>query len=71
MWKESTLNKVIALRFLRGLGAVLVAFVVAWLAGPDAIALIPSAYYAVVVAAVTPVLLALEKYLRDGGDAEA
>lgn len=65
------MNKVILMRFLRGLGAVLLGFLAAWVVGPDALAVIPSAYQPIVLTVVAPALLALEKLLRDGGDANA
>ncbi len=65
------MNKVIVMRFLRGLGAVLLAFLAAWLVGPDAADLIPEDLQVLLVTVVAPALLALEKLLRDGGDAEA
>lgn len=61
-------TKTILLRAVRGLGAVLLSFLAAWLVSPDALALIPASYEALVVAVVAPALLALEKLLRDGGD---
>ncbi len=63
------MNKVIVMRFLRGLGAVLLAFLAAWLVGPDAADLIPENMQILLVTVVAPALLALEKLLRDGGDA--
>lgn len=65
------MNKVILKRAARALGAVLVGFAAAWLVGPDGLSLIPDQYEALVIAIVVPGLLALEKYLRDGGDASA
>ena len=63
------MNKVILLRFVRALAAVVVGFLATWVVGPDALALVPDSYEAVFLAVVVPLLLAVEKYLRDGGDA--
>lgn len=65
------MNKVILLRAARSLGAVLVGSAAAWVVGPEALALIPAGYQFLVVGALAPALLALEKYIRDGGDASA
>ena len=64
-------TKTILMRFARGLGAVVVASLAAWVVGPDATALIPADWQFVVVGMVAPALLALEKWLRDGGDASS
>lgn len=64
-------RKVILLRALRGAAAVAVASLAAWATGPEALSLIPAGYQFLVVGAVAPALLALEKWLRDGGDADA
>lgn len=64
-------KKVILLRGLRSLGAVVLGFLAAWVVGPDALELVPDAYDNYVVVIVAPVLLALEKLIRDGGDAQA
>lgn len=55
-------------RSARALGAVLVGFLVAWLAGPDVTELVGSDTQALVVAVVTPLLLAADKWLRYGSD---
>ena len=65
------MNGVILKRFLRGLGAVLLGFFAAWLVGPDALSLLGEQGQVLVTTVVAPALLALEKLLRDGGDAEA
>lgn len=64
-------RKVILKRALRGLGAVVLGFAAAWVVSDDALALVPDAYDMLVVAIVAPTLLALEKWIRDGGDAGA
>ena len=69
MRKEPSLNGVVLKRFLRGLGAVVLAFLAAWVVSDDALGLVPDQYDALVIAIVAPSLLALEKWLRDGGDA--
>lgn len=64
-------RRVILLRFVRSAAAVAVSAVGAWLVGPEGLALIPDQFDEIVVLVGAPALLALEKYLRDGGDAEA
>lgn len=64
-------KRVILLRFLRATGALIAASAAAWVVGPEALSLIPAGYQFVIVGAVAPALLALEKFIRDGGDAEA
>lgn len=61
-------KKTIIARALRAAAAVAVASLAAWVVGPEALSLIPAGYQFLVVGAVAPALLALEKYLRDGGD---
>lgn len=56
--------KRVLVRAAKGLGAVVVGFLVAWLAGPDVTELIGSDNQALVVAVVTPLLLAAEKWLK-------
>jgi hypothetical protein len=65
------MNKVILYRALRALGAVLLSFAASWVVGDDALSIVPDAYDALVIALVAPALLALEKFVRDGGDAES
>lgn len=65
------MNSVILKRAARSLAAVVIGFAASWLIGPDALSLIPDQYDYLVVAIVAPALLALEKYIRDGGDANA
>ena len=65
------MNKVIFLRFARALGAVLVGFLATWVVGDDALSLVPDNFEPLFLAVVVPLLLAAEKYLRDGGDANA
>lgn len=64
-------RRVILLRFARSIGAVIVAASAAWVVGPEALELVPDRFDELVVLIGAPALLALEKYLRDGGDAEA
>lgn len=64
-------TKTILLRFARSLAAVVVGTTAAWVIGPDALSLIPAGYQFIVVGVVSPALLALEKFLRDGGDANS
>lgn len=62
-------RKTVLLRLVRTAGATLVAFVIAWLAGPDVADVVGSTQNAVLLAAVlTPLLAAAEKALRYGGD---
>lgn len=63
------MNAIILKRFLRGLGAVVLGFLAAFVVSEDVLGLVPDEYDALVVAVVAPVFLALEKFLRDGGDA--
>lgn len=54
----------ILVRALKGLGAVVVGFAVAWIAGPDVAELVGTETQALIVAVVTPLLLAAEKWLK-------
>jgi hypothetical protein len=65
------MNKVILLRAVRGLAAVALGFLAAFIVSPDVLNLIPDAYDNLVVLIVAPALLAIDKLLRDGGDANA
>lgn len=65
------MNKVILLRFVRALVAVVLGFLAAWVVSDDALSIIPDQFDALVVAIVAPALLAIEKLVRDGGDANA
>lgn len=65
------MNKVIVLRFARALAAVLVGFLATWVVGDDALSLVPDNLEPVFLAVVVPLLLAAEKFFRDGGDANA
>ncbi len=60
-------QKTIFLRFARGLAALVVASVAAFIVGDDFLGLVPDAYDQLVVLFLAPALLALEKFLRDGG----
>lgn len=64
-------QKTILFRFLRALGAVVVAFLASFAMSEDFLGLVPNEYDNVVVLFVAPALLALEKFLRDGGDARS
>lgn len=63
------MNSIILKRFLRGLGAVVLGFLAAFLVSDDVLGLVPDEYDSLVLLVVAPALLALEKFLRDGGDA--
>ena len=63
------MNAIILKRFLRGLGAVVLGFLAAFVVSEDVLGLVPDEYDTLVVAVFAPALLALEKFLRDGGDA--
>ena len=65
------MNKVILMRFLRGLAAVVVAFLAAFAVSEGFLDIVPDAYDNLVVIFLAPALLALEKFLRDGGDAQS
>lgn len=62
-------TRVVLMRFVRGVAAVVVASTAAWVVGPEALELVPDPYDWVVVGVGAPALLAVEKWLRDGGDA--
>jgi len=64
-------TKTVLMRFVRGAAAVAVASVAAFVISSDFLSIVPDAYDFVVVMVVAPVLLAAEKYIRDGGDAAA
>lgn len=64
-------TKVILLRFVRSTAAVAVAGAAAWVAGPEALSIVPDRFDFLVVGVGAPALLAVEKWLRDGGDANA
>lgn len=62
-------RKTVLLRALRVAGAGAVAWLIAWLAGPDVADVVGSSQNAVLLAAVlTPILAAVEKWIRFGGD---
>lgn len=65
------LNKVILLRFARGVAAVAVASAAAFVLSSDFLDMVPDSADFIVVMVVAPALLALEKFLRDGGDMSA
>lgn len=67
----SSNTKTILLRFARGLGAIVAASVAAFVIGPEFLAIIPDEYDNYVVIFLAPLILAVEKFLRDGGDATA
>jgi hypothetical protein len=62
-------RKTIFLRFARASAAVFIAGAAVFVAGPDFLGLVPDDYDWVVIGVVAPALLAIEKFLRDGGDA--
>jgi hypothetical protein len=62
-------TRVVLMRFLRGLGALLVASAAAFIVGPEFLGIVPDQFDFLVVMVGAPALLALEKFLRDGGDA--
>lgn len=61
-------TKTILLRFLRVGAAGVVAYVIAWLAGPDVTELLGAERAVLLAAVLTPLLAALEKALRYGAD---
>ena len=61
-------RKVIILRFARSLGAMAVAALAAWVAGPDAAELVGEQVQALIVAFGVPALVSLDKILRYGSD---
>lgn len=67
----SKTSKVILLRFVRGVAAVAVASAAAFVVGPDFLSIVPDKYDFLIPITLAPALLALEKWLRDGGDANA
>ena len=64
-------RKTILLRFARGVGAIVVAAVAAFVVGPEFLDIVPDQFDELVVVIGAPALLALEKFLRDGGDASS
>jgi hypothetical protein len=65
------MNKVILLRFARALAAVVIGFAATWIVSEDALSVIPDSYEPIFLAVVVPLLIAAEKFFRDGGDASA
>ncbi len=63
-------RKVILMRFMRSLAAVVVSAAAAWAAGPDAAELVGDQMQAVIVAFGVPALISLDKFLRYGADAD-
>lgn len=63
----SDTQKTIFLRFARSLAALVVASVAAFAVGEDFLSIVPDDYDQFVVLFLAPALLALEKFLRDGG----
>jgi hypothetical protein len=61
-------TKTVLLRFARTLGALGVAALITWVSSPDVLSIVPSGYQWVVLAVVTPALVAAEKWLRYGAD---
>lgn len=64
-------TKVIVMRFVRASVATFIAGAAVFVAGPEFLGIVPDDYDWAVVGIVAPLLLALEKYLRDGGDARS
>jgi hypothetical protein len=62
-------SKVIVFRFLRGVAALVVASAAAFIVGPEFLGIVPDSYDFLVIGIGAPAFLALEKFLRDGGDA--
>ena len=67
----SPTTTVILLRFARAAGAMVLASAAVFVAGPEFLGIVPDDYDWVVIGFVAPALLALEKFLRDGGDAQS
>ncbi len=63
-------QKVVLMRGLRSLGAVLVAALAGWLAGPQAADIVGEQGQAIVSGVLIPALLMLDKYLRFGSVVE-
>ena len=62
-------RKTVLLRAARTAGASALAWLTAWIAGPDVSEIIGNGEYAVLLAAVlTPIFAALEKAIRYGND---
>ena len=64
-------SKIILFRFLRGVAALVVASAAAFVVGPEFLGIVPDDFDFAVVLIGGPALLALEKFLRDGGDAQS
>lgn len=62
-------SRTILLRFVRGVAAVAVASAAAFVVTADFLGIVPDQFDFLVVMIGAPALLALEKFLRDGGDA--
>jgi len=60
--------KTILFRAVRSAAAVAVAGIIGWLAGPDFAELVGTEYAVLVAAVLTPLLLALDKWIRYGSD---
>ena len=61
-------TKTLLVRFARGAGAVLVAYAIGKISGPDFLDLVPDPYDVGVTGILVPALLSLEKWLRYGED---
>lgn len=64
-------TKVVLLRFVRGVAAVAVASAATFVVGDEFLGIVPDAYDFLVVGIGAPALLALEKFIRDGGAGDA
>lgn len=62
-------TRVILMRFARGVAAMGVAAAAAFVVGDDFLSIVPDDYDWMVVGIGAPALLAVDKWLRDGGDA--
>lgn len=62
--------RVIAMRFVRGVAAFAAASAAAYVIEPAVIDAVPAEARWAVIGIVAPALLAIEKWLRDGGDAD-
>lgn len=62
--------RVIAMRFVRGVAAFAVASAATIIVGGEFLEIVPDQYDWTVIGIVAPALLAIEKWLRDGGDVD-
>jgi hypothetical protein len=57
-------SKLVLIRGLKALGAVVIAGLATWVASPDVLNLVPTSYQFFITAVGVPALLAAEKYLK-------